>query len=143
VHSQGVYLTAVNDNTFQRQKCEDINECLEKTANCGMNSQCINSEGSYSCACVTGFMVSNSSTECIPIPGVCADGITICDKNAICRSIGGRRYGCKCKVGFAGDGFQCGGDRDLDGYPDQDLSCSHPMCRQDNCPNIPVRTKYR
>lgn len=138
-HDQGLYMASVTDHTFQRQQCIDIDECRERIAKCGLNSHCLNTDGSYTCACLTGFMPSNTSTGCVPIPGVCADGVTVCDKNAICRSLGGRRYGCKCKVGFAGDGFHCGGDRDLDGWPDQDLRCPHAMCRQDNCPSIPVR----
>lgn len=129
-----------NDDQFQRQRCEDIDECRQGIADCGQNTQCINTEGSYDCVCLIGFAKSNSSFNgCVAIPGLCADGVTVCDRNAMCRPIGGRRYGCKCKVGFAGDGFHCGSDRDLDGFPDVDLKCSHPLCRQDNCPSIPVR----
>lgn len=131
------------DHTFQRQRCEDIDECRTGSANCGPNSSCLNSEGSFSCSCHLGFYRSNTTNVCVPIPGVCADGVTVCDKNANCRSLGGRRFGCKCKVGFAGDGFFCGSDRDLDGWPDQDLNCSSPMCRQDNCPSIPVSKEFK
>ena len=136
-HFQGLFLAAA-DQRFQRQRCEDINECREGTARCGPNSECINTEGSYSCACLPGFIQSDLTKGCVPMPGLCADGMTVCDKNAYCQNIGGRRYGCKCKVGFAGDGFFCGGDKDLDGWPDQDLNCVDLRCRKDNCPNIPV-----
>jgi syndecan 4 len=44
---------------------------------------------------------------------------------------------CKCKVGWAGDGFLCGNDKDLDGWPDIDLGCSDIRCRKDNCVNVP------
>lgn len=124
--------------SLDRQQCEDINECRDGTGDCGPNSVCVNTEGSYECGCMTGFVKSNTTSGCVQIPGACPDGVTVCDKNAICRSIGGRRYGCKCKVGFAGDGFFCGSDRDLDGWPDQDLRCPSMMCRQDNCPSVPV-----
>jgi thrombospondin 2/3/4/5 len=140
---EGFQLTSIDGQSFHRQVCEDIDECRERSAKCGPNTRCVNTDGSYTCACLTGYMVSNSSNGCVPIPGVCADGVTICDKNANCRSLGGRRYGCKCKVGFAGDGFICGSDRDLDGWPDQDLKCSHPLCRQDNCPTVPVIARFR
>lgn len=140
-YAEGIFMASVSDRTFQRQRCEDINECRDRTTSCGPNTKCVNTEGSYECPCLSGFTRSNTSTGCVPIPGICADGITVCDKNAICRYLGGNRYGCKCKVGFAGDGFHCGGDRDLDGWPDQDMECIHPSCRQDNCPSIPVSMK--
>lgn len=139
---QGIRMTEA-DHTFQRQRCEDINECRTGIANCGPNTQCLNTEGSFSCSCTLGFYRSNTTNGCIPIPGICADGVTVCDKNANCRNLGGRKFGCKCKVGFAGDGFFCGSDRDLDGWPDQDLKCSSPMCRQDNCPSIPVSKELK
>lgn len=142
-NSQGLYMVAVDDQSFQRQRCEDINECRDGRIQCGANSQCVNTEGSFECVCITGYIRSNSTNGCVLMPGLCADGVTVCDRNAICRPLGGRRYGCKCKVGFAGDGFNCGGDRDLDGWPDQDLRCEHPMCRQDNCPSIPVGSNFK
>lgn len=135
--SIGVFL-ATADYSSERHRCEDINECLEGTARCAPNSECINTEGSYNCECLPGFTKSELTSGCVPIPGVCADGVTVCDRNAVCQKIGGRRYDCKCKVGFAGDGFFCGNDKDLDGWPDQDLKCANPRCRKDNCPNIPV-----
>lgn len=137
-HYQGLFMTFA-DHTFVRQRCDNIDECRQGTAKCGANSQCLDTEGSYTCSCLTGFIRSNTTTGCVKIPGVCDDGVTVCDKNANCRNIGGRRFDCKCRVGFAGDGFRCGSDRDLDGFPDIDLKCAHPNCRQDNCPRIPVR----
>lgn len=59
----------------------------------------------------------------------------ICDKNAVCHNFG-EKFACKCKVGWAGSGEICGSDRDLDGWPDDDLGCSHPNCKKDNCPYI-------
>lgn len=40
-------------------------------------------------------------------------------------------------MGWAGDGLFCTTDKDLDGWPDQDLGCADPRCRADNCPDIP------
>uniref|UniRef100_A0A3Q3AZC8 Thrombospondin-2-like n=1 Tax=Kryptolebias marmoratus TaxID=37003 RepID=A0A3Q3AZC8_KRYMA len=42
-------------------------------------------------------------------------------------------YRCVCGVGFAGDGFLCGEDPDLDGWPSETLPCQ----RNDNCPKVP------
>ena len=33
----------------------DINECAEGTHNCDVNSDCINTGGSYQCVCRTGY----------------------------------------------------------------------------------------
>lgn len=47
------------------------------------------------------------------------------------------QFRCKCKVGWAGDGYFCAIDKDLDGWPDYDLGCNDPRCRADNCVHIP------
>ncbi|XP_053693296.1 cartilage oligomeric matrix protein [Sabethes cyaneus] len=134
LHSEGLYATTF-EYALQRQKCSDINECADGSARCGKNSMCVNTEGSYECQCNRGF-VRNSTYGCFPVDGMCLDG-TICDRNAVCRHAGSNTYKCKCKVGWAGDGFYCGSDRDLDGWADFDLGCSGNRCRQDNCINIP------
>jgi len=43
---------------------------------------------------------------------------------------------CRCKVGFAGNGFFCGKDSDLDNFPDEKLNCSDLSCQGDNCNSI-------
>ncbi|KAL7032234.1 hypothetical protein ACKWTF_007258 [Chironomus riparius] len=134
-HSQGLIMQTGIDHTFQRQRCDDIDECREGVARCGTNSQCVNTEGSYECTCSRGF-ARNETYGCLQVAGMCPDG-TICDRNAVCQHAGGNRYRCKCKVGWAGDGLFCATDKDLDGWPDYDLGCSDPRCRADNCPNIP------
>jgi len=58
---------------------------------------------------------------------------------------------CKCTIGWAGDGQECGRDTDLDGSPDQNLKCADELltrinfigdgdarnCLKDNCPAVP------
>lgn len=137
-YTEKSFVPSIN-NYIEHFQCIDVDECREGIASCGLKSQCVNRDGSYNCVCMTGHTRSNNSSDCIAVAGMCADGVTICDRNANCRSLGARRFGCQCKVGFAGDGFYCGGDKDLDGWPDRDLGCPSPLCRQDNCPSIPVR----
>ena len=33
----------------------DIDECLNVTVTCGENAECLNTDGSYSCQCMSGF----------------------------------------------------------------------------------------
>lgn len=35
--------------------CIDINECMQPEIRCQENAECVNTEGSYSCACKEGF----------------------------------------------------------------------------------------
>ena len=44
---------------------------------------------------------------------------------------------CQCNLGFAGNGWQCQQDSDMDGFPDVHLSCPEEHCKVDNCPSIP------
>lgn len=128
-------MSSAIDPSFQRQRCDDIDECREGIARCGTNSHCVNTEGSYECSCSRGY-ARNSTFGCTQIPGMCPDG-SVCDRNAVCQHAGGNRYRCKCKVGWAGDGTHCAIDKDLDGWPDYDLDCGDTRCRADNCVNIP------
>lgn len=34
----------------------------------------------------------------------------------------------QCNIGFAGDGYICGEDFDIDGVPDKPLDCSGSRC---------------
>lgn len=111
-----------------------------------INSLCLNTPGSFNCGeCIPGF-VGNQRQGCSNRPGICPDG-TVCDENAEClKPQGIAYYICKCKVGWAGDGKHCGPDRDLDNWPDMDVSCSNApdraaqrdkRCKADNCPDTP------
>lgn len=68
--------------------------------------------------------------------GMCPDG-TFCDQNAECHHAGGNQYRCRCKIGWAGDGYFCGSDSDMDGYPDHNLNCTDVRCKVDNCIYVP------
>uniref|UniRef100_A0A3Q2YA42 Thrombospondin-2-like n=1 Tax=Hippocampus comes TaxID=109280 RepID=A0A3Q2YA42_HIPCM len=73
----------------------------------------------------------------------CKDNTHACHKHADCFYLGLASevlYKCVCAVGFAGDGFLCGEDADLDGWPNSGLTCKRNgtyHCQMDNCPSVP------
>ncbi|XP_035381534.1 latent-transforming growth factor beta-binding protein 4 isoform X2 [Electrophorus electricus] len=46
--------------------CIDVNECEDQTFPKCVNSQCVNTEGSYRCVCLRGFIMSRRPNHCIP-----------------------------------------------------------------------------
>lgn len=122
-----------------KQVCVDIDECAENNGGCVPNSICINTEGSVKCGeCMEGY-VGNGEFGCEAIPecgGVGPNSVNACHENAKCIIVRSKAY-CQCDVGFAGNGFVCGPDSDLDGFADLNLSCTDPECRQDNCVSTP------
>ena len=82
-------------------KCEDINECVEKTdagvgsrAICGVDSECQNSIGSFRCVCKPGFKHKNG--VCVDI-NECQEIRNICQQR--CTNLWGS-YRCHCQPGF-------------------------------------------
>ena len=82
-----------NDKIFE--KCEDINEC--DSSACGPNSECENTEGSFSCSCQDGFQNNvltefecENIDECILNP---------CSAHAYCVDNPGS-FACICPKGF-------------------------------------------
>lgn len=56
----------------------------------------------------------------------CKDNTHTCHRYAECVYLGlasEALFKCVCAVGFAGDGFVCGDDSDLDGWPNHELPC--------------------
>ena len=56
----------------------------------------------------------------------CKDNTHTCHPHALCRYLGLASevlYRCRCVVGYAGDGFLCAEDSDLDGWPNHGLTC--------------------
>ena len=45
---------------------QDIDECLTKVDSCAQNAVCVNTEGSYTCMCATGY-TEDGFNNCISI----------------------------------------------------------------------------
>ncbi|XP_033634735.1 cartilage oligomeric matrix protein-like [Asterias rubens] len=120
-----------------RQFCRDINECNINNGQCVENSRCVNTHGSYFCGeCFEGY-VGNQTVGC-KRERVCPDGASYpCHEHAECMIKRNGEYFCECDIGWAGSGFVCGIDTDLDGYPDEKQPCMDKHCMKDNCVKIP------
>jgi len=121
-----------------KQECVDIDECADDNGGCVLNSECINTEGSFECGdCFPGYMGdSNYSCEAIPQCGGNGPNSVNCHENAKCIVVRNKAY-CQCDVGYGGNGFLCGHDSDLDGFADEALDCDDIECSPDNCPSTP------
>lgn len=89
-------------HSFHTHDIIDIDECLAGLSTCGHNSICMNTIGSYSCHCNKGFTTHNISFGCHAMQNFCPDG-TICDKNAVCKHVGGLRVRFNCHIAL----FNC------------------------------------
>ncbi|XP_075980921.1 thrombospondin [Anticarsia gemmatalis] len=121
-------------NERRREQCVDIDECVEGRANCPRGRLCVNTPGSFICVQCGGAYYENTTRPCFG-PSELRQR---CDPdrcrrfNAVC----GFGQKCVCATGWAGNGTVCGHDKDLDGYPDQQLPCSEIHCKADNCPEV-------
>uniref|UniRef100_A0AAQ6AKF2 Thrombospondin 2b n=1 Tax=Amphiprion ocellaris TaxID=80972 RepID=A0AAQ6AKF2_AMPOC len=131
--------------------CEDENEC-EVEGVCV--TECINTDpGFYCLPCPPRYKGTQpyglgleealeTRQVCEPY-NPCKDNTHTCHRNAECIYLGLASevlYKCMCAVGFAGDGFLCGEDSDLDGWPNNRLPCKQNAtyhCQKDNCPTLP------
>uniref|UniRef100_A0A672L577 Cartilage oligomeric matrix protein n=1 Tax=Sinocyclocheilus grahami TaxID=75366 RepID=A0A672L577_SINGR len=131
---QGVGLAYASAN---KQVCKDINECENSNGGCVENSNCINTPGSFRCGhCKTGF-VGDQVKGCKP-ERACGNGQpNPCHASAECIVHRDGQIECACGVGWAGNGYLCGTDTDIDGFPDEKLECLERNCAKDNCLTVP------
>ncbi|XP_046846185.1 scavenger receptor cysteine-rich type 1 protein M130-like isoform X2 [Xenia sp. Carnegie-2017] len=80
---------------------KDFDECSLQLHNCSSNSQCINTMGSFSCFCKSGY----TGVNCTDI-NECSLSIGNCHEKAACFNTEGSFF-CKCKHGYLGDGTLC------------------------------------
>ncbi|XP_039366862.1 adhesion G protein-coupled receptor E3-like [Mauremys reevesii] len=50
--------------------CQDINECNKTPDICGPKTMCINTNGSYRCECLAGYVPSNGNTTLCKVPSI-------------------------------------------------------------------------
>uniref|UniRef100_A0A4W5MXI8 Thrombospondin 4b n=1 Tax=Hucho hucho TaxID=62062 RepID=A0A4W5MXI8_9TELE len=116
--------------------CDDVDEvgcvcvCMLCSGACVFT--CVNT-GSYVCGgCKTGY-TGDQVKGCKPERS-CGNSLTNpCDVNAHVLS----SFSCQCGIGWAGNGYLCGKDTDIDGYPDEKLKCKDMLCKKDNCMRVP------
>ncbi|PIN98026.1 hypothetical protein AB205_0044200, partial [Aquarana catesbeiana] len=81
-------------NSLNSSLCDDIDECANITSPCGINANCTNVPGNYSCACLPGYEDINE----------CSMNETVCPDQSLCNNTNGS-YHCDCLKGF--DGANC------------------------------------
>ncbi|XP_041695718.1 thrombospondin-4-like isoform X2 [Coregonus clupeaformis] len=124
--------------TKNKQVCKDINECEgPKNGGCVENSNCVNTPGSFKCGpCKAGY-VGDQLKGCKP-ERACGNGQpNPCHASGECIVQRDRKIVCQCGVGWAGNGYFCGSDIDIDGFPDEKLECTERNCAKDNCLTVP------
>uniref|UniRef100_A0A8C7ZUM1 Si:ch211-43f4.1 n=1 Tax=Oryzias sinensis TaxID=183150 RepID=A0A8C7ZUM1_9TELE len=146
-------------------ECTDVDECTVKP--CHMGVRCINTspgfrcgscpagytgpqvqgvgltyasankQGSFRCGgCKPGY-IGDQRSGCRP-ERMCGDGQpSPCHEKAECIVHRDGTLECRCGVGWAGNGYLCGPDTDIDGFPDEKISCPELNCNKDNCLTVP------
>uniref|UniRef100_A0A4W5JZ34 EGF-like domain-containing protein n=1 Tax=Hucho hucho TaxID=62062 RepID=A0A4W5JZ34_9TELE len=89
----------------ERKLCVDTDECNEWDIipPCGSNATCYNTQGSFLCQCLPGFISTTTvnltfSGQCNDV-NECQETPQVCGSNTICSNTFGS-YNCQCLPGF-------------------------------------------
>ncbi|XP_041634229.1 adhesion G protein-coupled receptor E2 [Cheilinus undulatus] len=136
----------------EKDNCIDDDECLvdEGTLGpCGQNAICINTNGSFYCKCIDGFISSlktvtfsaDTSAKCRDI-NECLNQIDICRPHATCKNAS-PHYSCTCLDGFiSSTGNKTFGPRDNDTCEDIDECKNDKVCDQNAFCNNTMGSYY-
>ena len=80
--------------------CKNINECMENSDDCPYDSECTDTEGSFTCACNPGYQDTaiNGVQACVNIDECATTSTPLCATDASCIDT---RSGLKVFVGFS------------------------------------------
>ncbi|KAF2981348.1 hypothetical protein EK904_013603 [Melospiza melodia maxima] len=103
----------------------DVDECSNGTQRCSVHAQCVNSPGSYHCACAEGF--TGDGFTCSDVDE-CAEDVELCENGQCLNAPGAFR--CECEMGFtpASDSRSC---------QDTDECSFQNICVFGTCNNLP------
>lgn len=91
-----------------RTRCEDINECLTGAHKCrtNLNQTCVNTNGSYTCACPLPGYELNALYDCQDIDECAVSATNPCGSDRLCVNTVGS-YQCTCAYGKIMVAGQC------------------------------------
>ncbi|XP_041838104.1 adhesion G protein-coupled receptor E5 isoform X2 [Melanotaenia boesemani] len=130
----GLGQTSINN------RCQDYDECEEKPSICGNNSNCINTNGSYYCQCLSGYKGNHGKTNFTAVEGPCID-INECTENlhscghlAICQNQIGN-YSCICMSGYIKNSSSPGNCEDINECKEAEMKNEHICGEKGSCEN--------
>ncbi|KAF3697073.1 Fibulin-2 [Channa argus] len=117
--------------------CEDINECLQRSHNCGLGFECVNTEGSFRCnpkaRCSVGFNL-DAQGNCIDIDE-CGTLAPPCSPGFNCINTAGS-YMCQRKI-ICSRGYHASPDGSRCVDVDECQSSLHRCGEGQQCTNLP------